>query len=183
MDPIASAGPIKKAAVLLFYGWGYNFYRVENQLRADDLLIRSKVCGILAQARASLSALEAEYRRTQLPAPTRGSALPDPSKFEQARLIARCGVSIENVVTAIHTSPAPTSDFVWLRHHTERGVLEILESIDVRLVDEAVRVHDLMIELKLADVSDPALESSVTEWLKPLRLIVQERRERLTIMV
>ena len=59
MDPINSAGPIKQTAVLLFYGWGYNFYRRENQLRADDLLIRTKVGGILAQARSHLSALEA----------------------------------------------------------------------------------------------------------------------------
>ena len=41
MDPISGKGPIAQTASLLFYGWGYNFYRVENQLRADDLLIRA----------------------------------------------------------------------------------------------------------------------------------------------
>ena len=76
MDPINSAGPIKQTAVLLFYGWGYNFYRRENQLRADDLLIRTKVGGILAQARSHLGAMEAEYRRINLPAPLIGSITP-----------------------------------------------------------------------------------------------------------
>ena len=32
------AGPLKQLAVNLFHGWGYNFYRKENQLRTDDLL-------------------------------------------------------------------------------------------------------------------------------------------------
>ena len=34
---------LEKIAVNLFYGWGYNFYRLENQLRADDLTVRAKV--------------------------------------------------------------------------------------------------------------------------------------------
>ena len=124
MDPINSAGPIKKTAVLLFYGWGYNFYRHENQLRADDLLIRSKVGGILAQARSHLGALEAEYRRVNLPAPSREHPLPDRQKSEQARRIERCGRAIETVTTAILNAPTPTNDFIWLRHRTEGGLLE-----------------------------------------------------------
>ena len=31
---------LTEIAINLFHGWGYNFYRVENQLRADDQLIR-----------------------------------------------------------------------------------------------------------------------------------------------
>ena len=46
-NPIDSAGPVKQVLSNLFYGWGYNFYRKENQLRADDLLIRSKVSELL----------------------------------------------------------------------------------------------------------------------------------------
>jgi hypothetical protein len=183
MDPIFRAGPIKQTAVLLFYGWGYNFYRVENQLRADDLLVRSKVCGILAEARASLGALETAYRRFNLPPPTREAPFPDRAKTDQARLIARCGAAIEKIATVIQTAPTPTSDLVWLRHRTERGLLEVLEGIDVRLVDEAVSFHDHIVELDLVAVSDAVLESMIDGWLKPLRLIVHERAERLTLMV
>ncbi len=45
---------LEKIAVNLFYGWGYNFYRVENQLRADDLTVRAKVGWLLGQARESV---------------------------------------------------------------------------------------------------------------------------------
>ncbi len=183
MDPISRAGPIKQAAVLLFYGWGYNFYRVENQLRADDLLIRSKVCGMLAEARSALGVLETAYRRLYLPPPTRDAPFPDQQRFEQARAIARGGEAIEKIATAILSAPTPTSDFVWLRHRTERGLLQILEGIDVRLVDGAVEFHDRLIELDLAAVSDHGIEATIDEWLKPLRLIAHERAERLTLMV
>ena len=183
MDPITRAGPIRRTATFLFIGWGYNFYKVENQLRADDLLIRAKVSGILAQARAALRALESEYRRVNLPAPMRSSAFPARSKFEQARALERCGVMIETIATAIRAAPTPANDWVWLRHRDERGILSVLEGIDVRLVDEAVALHDRIVELDLAGVSDAGFEKAMTEWLKPLQLIVAERAERLTLMV
>ena len=45
---------LEKIAVNLFHGWGYNFYRLENQLRADDLTVRAKVGWLLGLARASV---------------------------------------------------------------------------------------------------------------------------------
>jgi hypothetical protein len=183
MDPISSAGPIKQTALLLFYGWSYNFYRDENQLRADDLLIRSKVGGILAQARGHLKALEIEYRRTYLPPPSREHPLPDRQKTEQARRLERCGRLIETVATAIQSSSVPTADFVWLRHRSEGALLEILQNIDVRMVDAAVEFHDRLIESHLADISPETIEADIDQWLTPLRLILRERAERLTLMV
>ena len=57
---------IEQIAVNLFYGWGYNFYRLENQLRADDLTVRNQVCSLLGQARASVDTAESAYRRAFL---------------------------------------------------------------------------------------------------------------------
>ena len=48
------AGALRQIATNLFYGWGYNFYRVENQLRADDQLVRSKAASLLGIAMASV---------------------------------------------------------------------------------------------------------------------------------
>jgi hypothetical protein len=183
VDPINSAGPIKQTALLLFYGWGYNFYRRENQLRADDLLIRTKAGGIIAQARVHLGALEAEYRRINLRAPSREHPLPDPTKTEQARRLERCGRAIEVVTTAILNAPTPTNDFVWLRHRTEGGLLETLQAIDIRLVDAAVELHDKLVESDLGVISMEDVEARIDEWLEPLRIIVRERAERLTLMV
>jgi len=44
MSAFYDQGPLSQIAINLFYGWGYNFYRQENQLRADDQLIRAQVC-------------------------------------------------------------------------------------------------------------------------------------------
>src|SRR5271157_5162196 len=68
---------LEKIAVNLFYGWGYNFYRLENQLRADDLTVRAKVGWLLGLARASVDTAESAYRRERLPSPTREKPRPD----------------------------------------------------------------------------------------------------------
>ena len=65
------AGELKQVAINLFHGWGYNFYRSENQLRADDLMIRAKVGWLLGLARASVERAESAYRREFLPPPSR----------------------------------------------------------------------------------------------------------------
>ncbi len=52
------AGALRQVATNLFYGWGYNFYRVENQLRADDQLVRNKAAWLLGIAMAGVDAAE-----------------------------------------------------------------------------------------------------------------------------
>ena len=183
MDRISAAGPIKQTAVLLFYGWGYNFYREENKLRADDQLIRNKVAGILADARGGLKALEDAWRREHLPPPTRDQPFPDRALTEQARRIARAGSLIEEVATAITNAAAPTNDKIWARHRTERGLLEVLQGIDVGMTDTAVAFHDELVEWDQDRLTDPTIERVVGEALKPLKTIVRERAERLTLLV
>ncbi len=68
---------LSKVAVNLFNGWGYNFYRVENQLRADDLLVRAKIGWLLGRAQGSVTAAESAYRREFLPPPSRAKPRPD----------------------------------------------------------------------------------------------------------
>ena len=183
MDPISGAGPIKQTAWLLFYGWGYNFYRVENQLRADDLLIRTKVAAILAAARAHLKLLENTYRRDYLPPPTRVAPYPDQARLEQARRIERGGRLIEEISTAIISAPNPANDKIWLRHRQEKQLMETLQDIDTRLTDAAVAFHDMVVEWGADAVAAPEVEQHVAAGLAPLRVIVRERAERLTLMI
>ena len=70
------AGPLEQVAINLFYGWGYNFYRKENQLRADDQLVRNKVGTLLSSARKSVETAEQAYRRDFLPPPSREKPRP-----------------------------------------------------------------------------------------------------------
>ncbi|HKR27390.1 MAG TPA: hypothetical protein VJS11_08040, partial [Acidobacteriaceae bacterium] len=57
------ASLLRQLATNLFYGCGYNFYRVENQLRADDQFVRSKAASLLGEAMSSVCAAESAYRR------------------------------------------------------------------------------------------------------------------------
>ena len=87
---------IEQVAVNLFYGWGYNFYRVENQLRADSLLIRSRVSDLLGAARRSVSEREAEFRRA-MPPLSREHPRPDPVAIATASKLEELGREISGL--------------------------------------------------------------------------------------
>ena len=53
-NPINGTGPARWLLSNLFYGCGYNFYRCEGELRADDLLIRGKLGQLLRECREHL---------------------------------------------------------------------------------------------------------------------------------
>ena len=55
------AGLLRQIATNLFYGWGYNFYRVENQLRADDQLVRTKAASLLGTIRRADGSRQVTY--------------------------------------------------------------------------------------------------------------------------
>src|SRR5215469_13591010 len=95
------AGVVRQVATNLFYGWGYNFYRVENQLRADDQLVRSKAAGLLGEAMASVSEAELGYRREFLPPPSRQKPFPDADAVAAAQRLERLGRAIGALEAAI----------------------------------------------------------------------------------
>jgi hypothetical protein len=66
-NPIDQAGPARWLLSNLFYGWGYNFYRREDDLQADDLLIRAKLSQLLCDSRTRLLSLHAAFVRKHLP--------------------------------------------------------------------------------------------------------------------
>ena len=74
-----------RIGVMLLNGYGYNWYRLDNQMRADDLLVRSRASEHLESAAAQLRDLEGRYRRKYLPPPTREHPDPDPQHLAAAR--------------------------------------------------------------------------------------------------
>ena len=82
-------GPLEEIAVNLFHGWGYNFYRLENQLRADDLVIRNQVSSLLGAARGHVEAAESAYRRAFLPPPSREKPRQDAEAMANAQALER----------------------------------------------------------------------------------------------
>ncbi|MFC5581102.1 hypothetical protein [Rhodanobacter terrae] len=146
-NPIDDAGTAKQAVSNLFYGWGYNFYRRENQLRADDLLIRSKLSELLGQCRAHLGALEAAFRREHLPPPTREHPFPDQAAVTNAQALQRLQCDIEHLETTLRTASVPEMDRIHQRHRDERDTLETLVAIDSDMVWAVVTLHDALTQL------------------------------------
>ncbi|HTV85030.1 MAG TPA: hypothetical protein VME63_06480 [Dyella sp.] len=146
-NPIDDAGIAKQVLSNLFYGWGYNFYRRENQLRADDLLIRSRLSDWLGECRAHLAVLEADYRRTHLPPPTREHPFPDAGAVGQAQALQRLGRDIESLETAIRTAAVPEMDRIHQRHRNEAETLEKLVAADSTLVLHVMQLRDAVVAI------------------------------------
>lgn len=130
------AGALRQIATNLFYGWGYNFYRKENQLRADDQLVRSKAAWLLGTAMASVSAAETEYRREFLPPPSRAKPFPDMEAVATAQKLERLAREISALELFIHQQPVPENDRMTQRYRKEAETLKTLTSFDEQLVGQ-----------------------------------------------
>jgi hypothetical protein len=137
MTDFYNAGPLAQIAINLFHGWGYNFYRQENQLRADDLLIRSKVGALLGMARKSLEEAQSEYRREFLPEPTREHPDLDPKALAGAQTIERFSREIGNLIGLISAQPVPENDRMTQRYRQEAAALQRLLEADLHLAGQA----------------------------------------------
>jgi len=130
------AGPLRQVAINLFYGWGYNFYRVENQLRADDQLVRSRAAGLLGIATASVTDAEAEYRREFLPAPSRAKPFPDAAAVAAVQRLERLALGIGALEALIQQQPVPENDRMTQRYRQEAPTLKALIHYDEQLVGQ-----------------------------------------------
>lgn len=130
------AGALRQIAANLFYGWGYNFYKQENQLRADDQLVRAKAGWILSNAAVSVDAAESEFRREFLSAPTRAKPLPDASAVASAQQLERLAKDIRAVGNRLAELPVPESDRMTQRFREEAPTLQALIVLDEQLVGQ-----------------------------------------------
>ena len=139
-----NVGTLEKIAINLFYGWGYNFYRLENQLRADDLLIRSKVGWLLGYARKSVETAEHEYRRKFLPPPSREKPLHEATAVAGAQCIERLSRAIGSLQAQISTQPVPENDRMTERYRQEAATLQRLIESDRKLVAQSELLRSMV---------------------------------------
>jgi hypothetical protein len=130
------AGALQQIAINLFYGWGYNFYRLENQLRADDQLVRSQAAALLGNALASVETVEGEYRREFLPPPSRSKPFPDATAVAAAQSLERLARSIGAVKASLSHQPVPENDRMTQRYREEAPTLQRLIAFDERLAGQ-----------------------------------------------
>lgn len=172
------AGPLRQVATNLFYGWGYNFYRQENQLRADDLLVRSKAAWLLGRARAGVEAAESAYRRSELPPPTREHPFPSPQAVAGAQSLERLAHAIDSLKGRIEALPAPENDRMTQRYRTEAATLEALIAHDEQLIGQADLLRSMTEDAGAATLiaAMPELEGG----LAAIRATLHEREAALS---
>jgi hypothetical protein len=136
MADFYDAGALRQIANNLFYGWGYNFYRLENQLRADDQLVRAKAGWILSNAAANVKAAESEYRREFLPAPSRAKPFPDAAAVSAAQELERLAKDISAMANRLAELPVPENDRMSQRFREEAPTLQALIALDEQLVGQ-----------------------------------------------
>jgi hypothetical protein len=130
------AGLLRQIATNLFYGWGYNFYRAENQLRADDQLVRSKAASLLGEAMSSVCAAESAYRCEFLPPPSRAKPFPDAAAVADAQRLEKLAREIGAVEALLQQQPVPANDRMTQRYRDEAPTLQKLLEYDERLVGQ-----------------------------------------------
>lgn len=131
-----AADELSQIAINLFNGWGYNFYKVENQLRADDQMVRSKASWLLGEAATAVCSAESDYRREFLPAPTRAKPFPDAEAVASAQKLERLHREIIEIEQFIHQLPAPANDRMTQRYRLEAPTLANLIRFDSLLVGQ-----------------------------------------------
>ncbi|HEY6846820.1 MAG TPA: hypothetical protein VI320_11445 [Terracidiphilus sp.] len=142
-----AADELEQIAINLFYGWGYNFYKVENQLRADDQMVRSKASWLLGVAATALSAAESDYRRESLPPPTRTKPYPDAEAVASAQKLERLHREITGLEQFIHQLPAPANDRMTQCYRLEAQTLANLIHFDSLLVGQCEMMRKLVTDV------------------------------------
>ena len=168
--------PLYRIGVMLLNGYGYNWYRRDNQMRADDLLVRSRASEHLEGAAAHLRDLEGRYGSKYLPPPTREHPDADPQQLAAARQFRAVRERILDIDTALRGAPVPPDDKVWLRHRTELDTLRRLGECDAMLVAGAKELGTFVGELPTEVNLDPAFVEQIDAHLEQIRLLLSRRK-------
>jgi len=146
--------PIRHSLSLLLNAYGYNLYDKKNRARADDLLVREKTAGALADASNALGALRTAYRRRFVPPPTREQPEAAPEHLARLQEIADLQQRIATLETRIRSASTPTQDSVWEHFRREQTMLNQLLMADYNLIAPASDLRDSILPLTPIDWSD-----------------------------
>ena len=168
------AGAVGQLAINLFHGWGYNFYRAENQLRADDLMVRSKVGWLLGLARGSVDAAESAYRREFLPPPSREKPRSDPDAVAAAQALEALAHAVGALEGRVRGQPVPENDRMLQRYRKEAATLQLLLDADHKLVGRADLLRMMLDQRSGAWMLDSA--TVIREGLRSIEEALHERQ-------
>lgn len=161
-----SNDPVIQQLQLLLTGYGYNFYKVTNQARADDLLVRERASYFLTQATDLLARLRGEYQRRYVPPLTRENPFPPAEALAHLREIEQVQQELSNVETHIRGMSVPSQDRIWWRFRQEQPLLFQLLNFDLALVRDSERIYEY--------VSHLTSETWQAQGSGTLRLLIQQ---------
>ena len=174
-SPFYDTGRLSRIAINLFHGWGYNFYRLENQLRAEDLLVRARVGEILAAARGSVEAAEAAWRQEFLPPPSRARPRPEAQALRGAQTLEAIGRELGALEGQIRSLPAPESDRMTERFRKQAATLRRLAEADEAMAGHAEFLRTLLATATPAWMIEAAVD--IRAGIAHVRTVVQDRGE------
>ena len=154
MTGFYDVGPLGQLGLNLFHGYGYNFYREENQFRADDQKVRTLVCELLAGAQKAVTAAEGNFRRERIPPATRANPFPPAEIVAAAKRLEAACKAIGGIEGQVRHAPVPENDRMTQRYRNEADTLLKLIEQDQVLVGQA--------ETLRAKVTGKAVDEIVT---------------------
>ena len=161
---------------LLLTGYGYNLYNDNNRARADDLLVRQRVGGLLGEAANQLGRLATDYTAHHLPPSTREHPYPTAEEMAPLKQLQNLRNEVSTVASRIRGLSVPTQDRVWERFRNESTTLHYLLSSDYQLVSSADTVLKTVQALSAATWTDQANMELETQ-LQELQQHAQEREQ------
>jgi hypothetical protein len=172
-------GALRQVAINLFYGWGYNFYRKENQLRADDQLVRAKAAELLNEANDVILAAERDYRRRYFKPPSRENPYPNAQAIAGAQSLERLAQDVGALKTYIGTLPVPEGDRMSERYRREEATLAALIACDEQLIGQSELLRAALAGQDAAWILEN--QAVVRTGLTALRATLLKRAAALTI--
>lgn len=130
-------GALRKVALNLFHGYGYTFYKRENELRQDDQRVRQLACSLLQRARTALGEAENALRRERIAPPSRAQPFPDPAVVAEAKRLEALAQAVSALEAQVRAQPVPGNDLMTRRYHDEAARLAELSERDLGLVEDA----------------------------------------------
>jgi hypothetical protein len=152
-------------------------YSAKGRLRADDLLVRERVCRSLSETTARLRELASQWRADRMPPSTRENPFPSAEVMAPLRQAERLGRDIDDVATTVLGLPLLPEDKVWDR--VRRGGLDELLQFDWALVGEADELAGLLaaaVDLAAVDAVD------VQRRVRRLRDVITDRRRYVEVL-
>jgi hypothetical protein len=172
-----SPDPVIQTLQVLTSGTGYNFYDRRNMMRADDLLVRQRASGALADGARALAAQEVAYRRRFIPPATREAPYPPPGVLDSLQALGRLRARLDDLAAQIVGMPVPAQDTTWWRFREEKATLARLLDLDSRMLLETDEVARLARTLTADAWHGGASQAAFDGLLTPLDDLVRARAQ------